>query len=38
MENKGIVAKGTAPTDWVYSTLLVEKPKTKKHRICIQNP
>ena len=29
MENAGIVAKVTCPTDWVNSFVIVEKPKTK---------
>ena len=34
MENAGIVAKVTCPTDWVNSFVIVEKPKTKSPRIC----
>ena len=35
MENAGIVAKVTCPTDWVNSFVIVEKPKTKSLRICL---
>ena len=35
MENAGIVAKVTCPTDWVNSFVIVEKPKTKSLIICL---
>ena len=35
MENAGIVAKVTCSTDWVNSFVIVEKPKTKSLRICL---
>ena len=35
MENAGIVAKVTCPTNWVNSFVIVEKPKTKSLRICL---
>ena len=35
MENAGIVAKVTCPTDWVNSFVIVEKTKTKSLRICL---
>ena len=36
MENAGIVAKVTCPTDWVNSFIIVEKSKTKL-RICLDS-
>ena len=35
MENAGIVAKVTCPTDCVNSFVIVEQPKTKSLRICL---
>ena len=35
MESQGIIAKVTCPTDWVNSFVIVEKPKTKSLRICL---
>ena len=35
MESQGIIAKVTCPTDWVNSFVVVEKPKTKSLRICL---
>ena len=35
MENAGIVAKVTCPTDCVNSFVIVEKPKTKSLRKCL---
>jgi hypothetical protein len=35
MENKGVIRKVEEPTDWVSSMVVVEKPKSKKLRICL---
>ena len=35
MENAGIVAKVTCPTDWFNSFVIVKKSKTKSLRICL---
>ena len=35
MEDSDIITKVTEPTDWVYSLVITEKPKTGKLRICL---
>ena len=35
MVSDGIITKVTEPTAWVNSTVLIEKPKTGKLRVCI---
>ena len=35
MEDTGVIKKVTEPTDWVNSLVVVEKPETKKLRICL---
>lgn len=34
MEKNKIIAKVTEPTDWVNALVVVEKPKTRKLRVC----
>ena len=35
MEKQGVIRKVDSPTDWVNSTVIVEKPNTGKLRICL---
>ena len=35
MEKKGVIRKVDEPTDWVNSLVIIEKPKTKKLRVCL---
>ena len=35
MESLGVIKKVEEPTDWVNSLVVVEKPKSKKRRICL---
>ena len=35
MEKMGVVRRVDGPTDWVNSLVVVEKPKTKKLRVCL---
>uniref|UniRef100_A0A8C7WSE9 ribonuclease H n=1 Tax=Oryzias sinensis TaxID=183150 RepID=A0A8C7WSE9_9TELE len=35
MENTDIIQKVTEPTEWVNALVVVEKPKTKKLRVCL---
>ncbi len=37
MEKQGVIRNVDSPTDWVNSTVIVEKPNTGKLRICL-NP
>ena len=35
MEEKGVVEKVDGPTEWVNSTVIIEKPNSDKLRICL---
>lgn len=35
MEKQGVIARVTEPTDWVNALVVVEKPRTRKLRICL---
>ena len=35
MEDISVIAKVTRPTDWVNSLVVVEKPKSRKLRLCL---